>query len=393
MDQDTCCAPMKHSPRMSIDVRRFESDSVTEWYASIRPASDVNGPIDYTGLYGALASFLRDQGATLFAERLFVPTGETAPLAAIRAAVLGDLDDGVAPTTIESPAVPGHGVGLQIHAIRGAVDIEPVDDRGELIGRAATVADRRWLRLRALTAPQQLSAPEQAAAIFERAADILRAQRMTMYCVARTWVWMRDVLDWYDEFNAARNGVFRAEGLLDGTCGARFMPASTGIGAAPANGSAGGLEVLAVGDGATSISASHAAGEQCSPYSYGSAFARAVTAPSPAGQTLLVSGTAAIDPGGTSEFDGDIEAQIDATLQHIRALIAEAGWQESQITTATVYCKTRDVMRAFNARCGSLDWPRVEIIADVCRPELLFEAEVTLARSGMMAERQAGVID
>lgn len=378
---------------MSIDVRRIESDSVTEWYANIRPASGANGPIDYAGLYGALAAFLREQDATLFAERLFVPTGENAPLAEIRTAVLGDLSDGVAPTIIESPAVPEYGVGLQVHALRGAVTIEPVEIEGELAGRQATVGDRRWLRLRALTAPEQLPAPEQAATIYERAADILRAQRMTMYCIARTWVWMRDVLDWYDEFNAARNGVFQGEGLLDGAAGARFMPASTGIGAAPASGHACGLEVLAVSDGANSIRASHAAGEQCSPYSYGSAFARAVAAPSPAGQTLLVSGTAAIDPGGTSEFDGDIEAQIDATLQHIRALIAEAGWQENQITTATVYCKTRDVMRVFNERCASLKWPRVDLIADVCRPELLFEAEVTLACSGMMAERQAGVID
>jgi enamine deaminase RidA (YjgF/YER057c/UK114 family) len=375
---------------MSIEVRTVESEALAELHLTIRPAVGSAGPVDYAGLYRALARLLREERASLFAERLLVPEGETAPIATIRSEALGDLDDGVPPTIIESPSLVGRGVGLQVQALRGEVDLEPVRENGEPVGRLATAGARRWLRLAALTAAPTASAPEQATEVYARAARILRGQHMRMNCVARTWVWMRDILDWYDEFNAARNAFFQTEGLLNSQAEVHFMPASTGIGAAPANGLACGLEVLAISDGDISISASHAAGEQCSAFCYGSAFARAVTAPSPAGSTLLVSGTAAIDTDGVSEHPGDIEAQIDATLQHIRALIEEAGWREEQVRTATVYCKTTEVADLFAVRCGTLDWPRVELLADVCRPELLFEAEVTLAGSEVISQDRPG---
>jgi len=215
--------------------------------------------------------------------------------------------------------------------------------------------------------------------VYEKAAEALRSHDMDLRCVARTWGWLRDILTWYDDFNAARTAVYQKERLVDSGGHAHYLPASTGIGVAPADGSACALEVLAVSDGHRSIRSIQAGGEQDSAFSYGSAFARAVLAPMPAGSTLFVSGTAAIDPQGRSEHPGDAARQIDATLQHIRALLAEVGWSEDRIVSAIAYSKTPQIANALTNGWSALPWPRIETIADVCRKELLFEMEVTAA--------------
>ena len=72
-----------------------------------------------------------------------------------------------------------------------------------------------------------------------------------------------------------------------------------------------------------------------------------------------------------------IESQINNTISHIRSLLADLGCRDEHVLTALVYCKDANVERAFRRQWPDLSWPRLTMIGEVCRPELLFETEVT----------------
>jgi enamine deaminase RidA (YjgF/YER057c/UK114 family) len=224
--------------------------------------------------------------------------------------------------------------------------------------------------------------------MFELAQAALRLAGADMRSVARTWLWLGDILDWYDGLNQVRRDFFRRCGLIGGPGDQPRLPASTGIGVRPAGPATCSMDLRAVcppagvplADGEL-IQHHHAAGMQDSPYRYGSAFSRAATAVSPAGQgagrTLFVSGSAAIDPSGASCCPGDARGQIEMTLRHVRAILAEHGCGDDDVVQAMAYCKTPEAMDVWRAEWADAPWPTVSLIADVCRPELLFELELT----------------
>jgi len=234
-----------------------------------------------------------------------------------------------------------------------------------------------WLYITGLNANAEVDAAEQARRMFFCTGCFLRQSGATMKSVARTWLWLRDICGWYDDFNATRNAFFQAEGLIDAVACRTHLPASTGIGLYGANGAACTLDLIAMPGAEDEIQLIEAGGDQNSAFNYGSAFSRAAVAPMPAGPTLFISGTAAIDRAGATEHIGRIENQIDDTLAHVRALLKQADCTDEQVLTALVYCKTPQVERVFGERYPDLSWPRLTMIGDVCRPELLFEVEVT----------------
>ncbi len=63
--------------------------------------------------------------------------------------------------------------------------------------------------------------------------------------VPRTWMWLKDILSWYDEFNQVRNEFFTERGLI-GAGTRQSMPASTGIGLGPADGGDCSMDLMAV---------------------------------------------------------------------------------------------------------------------------------------------------
>lgn len=365
---------------VNAQVCRVESPHVTELYLNLRPVDPTDKPNEAAALYGVAVDILRRHKARIFSERIFAAPGAIPAVRQARTELLGDLGDGVPATALSVPKLDEASIaGVQIHAISGPTTPEPVCFKDEILGRRFENAGRSWLHLSGLTALRTDTPESQARAIYELASDILHSLDMDFRCVARTWIWLCDILEWYDEFNAARTTVYQRESLVDDSGRARYLPASTGIGVAPANGGACALELIAVSDGDRSIRSIQSGGEQDSAFSYGSAFARAVAAPMPAGQALFISGTAAIDAQGRSEYAGEARSQIDATMQHVRALLGEAGWNENRVVSAIAYSKTPEIARLFADEWSSLPWPRVETVADVCRDELLFEVEVTAA--------------
>jgi enamine deaminase RidA (YjgF/YER057c/UK114 family) len=210
--------------------------------------------------------------------------------------------------------------------------------------------------------------------------------------VCRTWFYLRDILDWYDGFNCARNEAFRRMGLMaPGFDDA--IPASTGIGGRSARGGACALDLLAIRPKDTARFERQRLRNvrQNEATAYGSAFARGVCLDLGPMRYVFVSGTAAIDEQGVSVHAGDFRAQVVCTLENVAALLEGAGAGLADVEQATAFVKRpadAETFRHLAQASGLSEVPAVTTIADVCRDELLFEldAAAVLPAPGHSAE-------
>ena len=120
----------------------------------------------------------------------------------------------------------GRGPGRPaLFGVRGA-PVETVTLGGRAVGR--TFRDH-WTRHLLLGNVQpddaSRSKPEQARQAYENLEAALQVAGMDMSNVARTWLFIDDILAWYGPFNAVRTSFYQERGVFD-----RIMPASTGVG-------------------------------------------------------------------------------------------------------------------------------------------------------------------
>ena len=193
-------------------------------------------------------------------------------------------------------------------------------------------------------------------------------------------MWLGNILDWYDEFNLVRNKFFTERGMLGKGVTSR-MPASTGIGIGPNNGAICALDLTAIIKPVGGMGYLDVGGNQKSAYDYGSAFSRASEVTSPAGRTVFVSGTASIDADGNTTNIDDAAGQIADTIENVRAVLKQMKCGDKDVVHSLIYCKTADIEKIFCEKFGDLPWPKITMITDVCRDDLLFEIEATAAVS------------
>ncbi len=381
----------------NIDVSMHRCESAGELYITARPepgtAGGRNAKRAMGDLFDSIADTLRQHNAFVLQERVFAHESVMASLHDARASAFGDLADGVEPTWLAVPlGAYGSVAGVQVHAVAGCTRPDVLSVDGEPSGRLATfpaqTGPQRYLtgcNLQANRAQQTLPA-DQAKAMFAKAEAVLAQAGGSLADVARTWLWLGDILGWYGEFNVVRNELFQARGLLTND-GGGILPASTGIGIGPAT--LGHQRRHCVMDFFAALDTPKtrcllAGGNQGAASKYGSAFSRAVITKTPGGKTVYVSGTAAIDVAGQTTHLGDAAGQIADTLQNVRAVLKDAGCDQDDVVQAMAYCKTPQVEQAFlntiKAEGGSRPWittQNIVAIADVCRDNLLFEIEAT----------------
>ena len=219
----------------------------------------------------------------------------------------------------------------------------------------------------------------QTLAVFEGIEDALSEVGMTFANVARTWLYMDNILDWYDEFNRARDSFFRSRKVYDG-----LVPASTGIGSANLCGSAITAVAVAVKPKKPGITVQALPSPlQCAALQYGSSFSRAVEIGTPAYRTLLVSGTASIEPGGATAHVGDVKRQIQLTMDVVEAILKSRGMDWSNTIRAIMYLKKaayQEEWLAWLKANGLEKMPLITLEADVCRDDLLVEIEIDAAK-------------
>jgi enamine deaminase RidA (YjgF/YER057c/UK114 family) len=360
----------------SVDVCLRRSGQATEIFISVRPRAMGDVSTQATTLMEAAATVLRQHQAAILQERIFAHPSAIEALARARTLSYGPLRDSIEPTWLAVPEnACGAISGIQVHAVVGCGNPTILSVAGKPCGRLLCSGPLQYFVGCNLQADTPHAPACQARSMLDKAEQLLTRAGGTLSDVARTWMWLGNILDWYADFNRVRSEVFAARGLLrpDATGN---LPASTGIGIGPASPQCCAMDFVAT-LGAARPRFLLAASRQGPASKYGSAFSRAAVADTPAGKTVYVSGTAAIDASGATTHLDDPRGQIDDTIRNVRSVLRDAGSGEQDVVQAVVYCKDARVEQLFRREYANLPMPYVLAIADVCRPNLLFEIEVT----------------
>ncbi|MGE5611291.1 MAG: Rid family hydrolase [Bacillota bacterium] len=360
---------------MELDVHVVKSSQTAELYITAKPRAGDDASTQAHQAFDRIAQLLRTQHAWIFQERVFTQPSTVKALRAIRSNAYGDLADGVEPAWL-STGSPDSSVAVQVHAIVSPAKAKATTIRGPVPGRMLEQNGYRWVAASGLSAPEVGDGPKQTTAAFEKAETLLHQAGADLRSIARTWFLMDHILDWYGQFNQARTQVFLSRGIIGAQGVENRMPASTGIGVSPALGAKCSMDLVAVVGDNGLVRRYHAAGKQRSAYEYGSAFARAAEVKMPAGRTVYISGTAAIDEAGATCHVGDAAGQIQMTLENVVAVLRQMDCGPRDVVQTIAYCATREVKELFESCwADQLPWPWVTLIGDVCRSDLLFEVE------------------
>jgi enamine deaminase RidA (YjgF/YER057c/UK114 family) len=270
--------------------------------------------------------------------------------------------------------------GTQFIAIAGA-ELHAVMDGDRKVGHWYETDDARYCLLGDIRA-DDLSLPreEQAYAVFEKMELLLQQADMAFTDIARTWIYLNELLQWYDEFNAVRSRFFMERGVFD-----KMVPASTGIGAGSAAGEAMVSALLAVKpkhDGVKVFAVPSPL--QCPALDYKSSFARAVEIQQPGSRLLTISGTASIAPGGETVHIGNTGKQIELTMKVVHEILKSRDMNWENAARAIAYFKDIREAHLLEQYCIEHKLPELPVAishADVCRHDLLFEIELDAVKA------------
>lgn len=343
-----------------------ERDDVVHLHVSALPAPEM----DFAALCQALANYLHQKSAAIISMDVFgVDLSERSCLEA----AFGRVDwpvtwvEGIGP-------MPTPLWGAQVWAVAGPA-VTPITVSGRVVGSVVETRNMRYCRLGGvLPADASVSREAQAQSVFEQLSAGLVAADMCFDDVLRTWFYNRDMLEWYDAFNAVRTAFFETHNVFAGR-----VPASTGIGARCGDAALTAGLLAFDGDDATTRASVIPSPMQCPALDYGSSFSRAMELHDGALRWLLVSGTASIAREGESVHFGDVEKQIGLTMEVVAAILALRRMNWRHVSRAIAYFKHRehaDALDRWFERHGVAPFPRILANTDICRDDLLFEIEL-----------------
>lgn len=265
--------------------------------------------------------------------------------------------------------------GLSVYAVRGP-KVRTLRREGRVIGAVFEDSFARYCLLGDVCPDdKRLPREEQARWVFEALESALPLAGMNFSHVVRTWLYLDNILAWYDGFNKVRRAFFSARKVYDG-----LVPASTGIGSSNSAGTAIVADALAIlpKDPRVRLQALPSP-LQCPALEYGSAFSRAAEVTMPDHRRLFVSGTASIDPQGRTAHVGNAEAQTRLTMEVVEAILKSRKMDWSDVNRAIAYFSRAADAPVFDRYCAARGLPRFPVVltkGDICREDLLFEIEV-----------------
>jgi enamine deaminase RidA (YjgF/YER057c/UK114 family) len=346
-----------------------------EHYISAVPENKGNCEAEIKGLVGEIKEYLCNNQLTVILERAF---GTSKGLLLLDS-ILGErgfMDD-VAPTLLVSPkGIHGELAAIQIHAAKHISLWETVQYGGKPVGRILKVNAKKIITLSHITGDKNCDNFKEAVSMFHTITAILNHYNADITKVARTWMWLDNILGWYHDFNKARNNCFKEQMLICDS-GVNKLPASTGIGVKPYSNAACTCELVAIADAEDKIEYLEKVRNQNSAFDYGSAFSRAAKVNLISSPTIYISGTAAIAKTGETLHVNNPEAQIDATIKNIDTLLADMNCTHDDIVQCIAYCKNTVIEKMIHENRTDYNWIIDTIIADICRDNLLFEIEAT----------------
>ena len=353
-----------------IDVLTLTQPSHKEFFYTVMPPKEEAA----ADAFMRFASVVRESGAQLLSLEVFGGPGSGALQ---REVVRNAFGDAAFPVTwVEEKSGPATRItGIQAWGIAG-IPVFPILFNGRVLGAHFDAPALRYCRLGGITPDDTTLTPkEQTAAVFQRMDEALHLCNMRFDQVMRTWFFNHKLLDWYDDFNAARDAFFQEKQICQ-----RMVPASTGIeGANPAGAAleVGALAVVPANDAVEVCAVPSPL--QCAALEYGSTFSRAAEIREPGVHRLYISGTASISPDGKTQFDGDTPAQLKRTMEVVVSILRSRGMDLSNATRAITYFKHAEdipLFEAWRTKAGIPAFPVVLVHNDVCRHDLLFEIEL-----------------
>jgi len=261
-------------------------------------------------------------------------------------------------------------------------EVRYIDLDGRVVGSYWEDDDAEYSLLAGIL-PATLDATpgEQTYSSFEQIEAALGKVGLDFSHVARTWLYLDKLLDWYDEFNAARTSFFQNRGVFD-----RLIPASTGIGASNPAGAALTAGALAIRPKHDQVVIREVPSPlQCAATEYRSSFSRAVEVTFPGRRYVTISGTASIASSGASLYEGDVVKQIHLTLDVVEAILKSRGYEWADTVRAIGYFRDINDLPVFDAiikERGIAPLPLAPAHTIVCRDDLLFEIELDAIAAG-----------
>ncbi len=268
--------------------------------------------------------------------------------------------------------------------MKGTKHITSFSDRGRVVGNVFENDDAVYCFMAGVL-PGDLSVPggEQTTSVFKSMERFLGENGFTFHHVVRTWLYIDKVCDWYGEFNAARSKFFEERNVFN-----IFLPASTGIGTANLDGAALTSACIAMKPKREGVRVEEVASPLQAPaMAYKSSFSRAAEIIRGENKLLFISGTASIKPDSHDvAYVGDIEKQIDCTMNAMRAILESRNYSWADVTRGIVYLKEPGFLAPWREWLKRNNLPAdfvAETVADVCRDEWLVEIEVD-AQTGLV---------
>ena len=343
--------------------------SLTERLTSItvRPQPGEEWP----ALCRRFAAHVREHDATPLHLQVFGDCRAGAAVTDTLRKLLGHADWPV--TWVEGGDCAGQPVaGLQAHVFQG--DVERLMVAGRAAGSVFTEGGARQCIIGGLMPDPALSRPEQTVRALETLQTILGDAGFALGEVVRTWFFLDRILDWYNDFNRARTGIYSGIKFRTGS-----LPASTGVGAKNPAGAALALAAWAFQPVEKQAYAEEVASPlQCPAPAYGSSFSRAMETSTNGGRRLFISGTASIAPGGATFWAEDVQQQVQLTMAVVEAILSSRGFAFADLARATAYFRHPGDAGAFAEWLAAhklTELPVVSARCDVCRDDLLFELE------------------
>jgi enamine deaminase RidA (YjgF/YER057c/UK114 family) len=372
--------------RGGFSVVEFNRGPLREFYINFLPETSGEAEsIEET--YDRVAELLSQLRAELVNERCYADVDQYDQIRKVRALVYDryglEHAGGWSFVGARSSGAPIDGVQVWAVTAQDSPAVKTMHVGAQAVGRKFSHAGVSYGCFAAVHAPSECrfdsGLKQQAVSMFREAADYVGAYGFRYRDVVRTWIYLPNLLDWYDDFNAARRQVYTELGLCGGT-EPLWFPASTGIqGRSPLGGECM-MDLLAVCGKEGSGLERRMLGSplQCEAYDYGSSFCRAVEVRDESVSRIFVSGTASIDEEGKTVFQDDPVGQIDFTLRVVEQLIGSRGHSLGDVAQCVAFLKNPEYAELFQSIAASrgLD-SRVTVrtVADVCRADLLFELE------------------
>ncbi len=264
---------------------------------------------------------------------------------------------------------------VQCIAISGA-PLHPIIDQGKIVGNWYETPDARYCLIGNIHADDcTASRTQQSYAVFEKMESLLQQANMEFTDIARTWLYLTDLLDWYDDFNTVRTQFFNERKVFQ-----KMVPASTGIGAGSPEGEAIICALLAVKPKTEKVTVSAIPSPlQCPALDYKSSFSRAVEIDLPSSRLLTISGTASIEMGGKTAHLNDHKKQVELTMQVVHEILKSRQMDWSDTVRAIAYFKDPAQFQTLELYCkenGIEKLPIAYAHTHICRDDLLFELEL-----------------